>query len=593
MKLVAAFRDRFALARRFSSVFEGQRALLAAIAALSLLVAIIQVLMPWPIQRIVDEALTAESAPAAARWRVVWTSAGALLAITALQALSEYIAQVQIAKVGQRVARRLRLQLFTHLTQLSPRFFAQHKPGDLLVRLLGDVSMARAALVDAALEITTRAVWVLGVLAVMLWLDLQLTAVLALALPAIVLISRTWSRRIETQARKQRRKEGALADFLEESLGAAELVQSIGAGPVLARRLARESRTAERAGQKSARLSAQLAGSVHTLLGLGVALTLMFGSWRVLRGDLSAGELLVFVSYVRGLLKPVRSASRNSERIAKGVACARRIAEVLDEPVAVREAPDARVAPLQPRRLSFTDVHFSHDGERDALRGLDVSFSRGELCGVFGASGAGKSTLAALAVRLFDPQRGVVCVDDCDVRALTLASLRERVGLCLQQPLLLGASVRENLSLALEEIDDARLWEALDAAGAADFVRAMPQGLDSVLGAGGAGLSGGQRRRLALARTLLRRAPILIVDEPFAGLDAVARAVVLTHLRRVARGSIVVVIAHERDLLEHYQRVIWIEDGRVQASGTHSELLERNDRYRELAHSAAESGVVR
>lgn len=591
MKWLEPLRARFALARRFSGVFVGQRPALAAIAALSLAVALLQVLTPWPIQRIVDGALTSDGAPLDARWRAVWTSAAALLVLTASQALAEYVAQVQIAKVGQRVARRLRLELFTHLTQLSPRFFAQHKTGDLLVRLLGDVAMARAALVDATLEISTRAVWVLGVLAVMTWLDWALTAVLALALPAIVLVSRSWTRRIETQARKQRRKEGALADFLEESLGAAELIQSLGAGPALARRLARESRTAERAGQKSARLSAQLSGSVHALLGMGVALTLLVGSWRVLRGDLSTGELLMFVSYVRGLLKPVRSASRNSERIAKGVACARRIAEVLDEPAAVRENPAATPAPLSPERLSFEDVHYSHDGQRDALRGLDVSFRRGELCGVFGASGAGKSTLAALCVRLFDPSQGCVRIDGADLREFTLASLRERVGLCLQQPLLLGASVRDNLALGLEETSDASLWEALESAGAASFVRALPAGLDSVLGASGVGLSGGQRRRLALARTLLRRAPILIVDEPFAGLDAAARAIVLAHLQRAAREAIVVVIAHERELLEHYDRVVWIEDGRAQACGAHGELLQRSARYRELALSGAAGGV--
>lgn len=583
MKLLEPLRARFALARRFSGVFAGQRPALAAIAALSLAVAALQVLTPWPIQRIVDGALTLEDAPWEQRWRTVWTSAAALLALTATQALIEYVAQVQIAKVGQRVARRLRLELFTHLTQLSPRFFAQHKLGDLLVRLLGDVSMARGALVDASLEIATRSVWVLGVLAVMVWLDWRLTAVLALALPAIVLVSRASTRRIETQARKQRRKEGALADFLEESLGAAELIQSLGAGPALSRRLARESRTAERAGQKSARLSAQLSGSVHALLGLGVVLTLLFGSWRVLRGELSAGELLVFVSYVRGLLKPVRSASRNSERIAKGVACARRIAEVLDEPAAVREAPGAVAAPLAPERLAFEGVHYSHDGAREALRGLDASFRRGELCGVFGASGAGKSTLAALCVRLFDPSQGCVRIDGVDVREFTLASLRERVGLCLQQPLLVGASVRDNLCLGLDEVSDERLWQALEAAGAAAFVRALPGGLEGVLGASGVGLSGGQRRRLALARTLLRRAPILIVDEPFAGLDAAARAAVFAHLARVARDSIVVVIAHERELLERYDRVLWIEDGRAQAFGAHGELLEQSPRYRELA----------
>lgn len=593
MKHFERLRARFALALRFRSEFDGQRGSIALVLALSLSVALCQVVMPWPIQRIFDQALVEGQLSDAQRWAVVWKAALALLSLTLLQAGAEYLSQVRIAKVGQHLSRRLRLRLFSHLTQLSPRFFARHKSGDLLVRLLGDVSMARGALVDASLELVTRTLWVTGVVVVMAWLDLALTAVLLLVLPAVVWVSRVWSRRIETQARKQRRKEGALADFLQETLAANELLQTLGVGAAFTRRLARESRTAERAGQKSARLAARLGGSVHALLGAGVALTLVLGSWRVLRSELTPGELLVFVSYVRGVLKPVRSASRNSERIAKGVACAQRIAEVLDEPIEVREAPDALPAPLAPRQLEFRDVHFSHDGERDALRGLDACFKRGELSGVFGASGAGKSTLAALAVRLHDPERGAVLIDGQDLRRLELDSVRARVGLSLQQAHLLGANVRESLLLGREEPDEARLWSALAAAGAAAFVKALPQGLDTPLGAGGVGLSGGQQRRIALARTLLRRTPILVVDEPFAGLDQRAASAVLAHLRVLAQRSIVIVIAHERELLEHYDHLVFVDDGRAVACGRHADLLASSARYRAVvgAECAQVTGV--
>lgn len=581
MKLAENLRARAALARRFQPEFAGQRVTLAVVFAASLGVALCQVAAPWPIQRIFDDVLAPRDAAAAAPWSAVWLWAGVLVGLTVAQAALEYAAALGVAKVGQHVARSLRLRLYRHLTQLSGRFFAQHKPGDLLVRLLGDVAMARAALVDATLELLTRSIWVSGVVLVMLWLDWTLTLALAAVLPAVAWVTRRGARKIETQARKQRRKEGALADFLQESLAAHELLQSLGAAPAFTRRLARESRTAERAGQKSARLAARMSGSVHALLGLGVALTIVFGAWRVLRSELTPGELLVFVSYVRGILKPVRSASRSGERIAKGVACARRIAEVLDTPVEICDAPDARDAALSPQALEFRGVHFRHAADREALAGLDARFERGQLSGVFGASGAGKSTLAALAVRLHDPERGAVCMGGDDLRALRLESVRARIGLCLQDAVLLGESVRANLELGRADASEAQLWSALESVGAADFVRELPQGLDTALGAQGVGLSGGQARRLALARTLLREPPILIVDEPFAGLDAVSAQRVLAALRSFARrGSAVIVIAHERELLEHYDQVVFLDAGRALDAGPHEALLARCAAYR-------------
>jgi ATP-binding cassette subfamily B protein len=568
--------------RRFAPDVLEHRGRMGAALCLSLAVAAVQIAMPWPMQWLVDGALVRPTSLERSPEFYVVSAAAALFALVVVQAVCEYAAALLSAGVAQRVARSIRLRLFEHLAQLSPRFFARHKSGDLLVRILGDVALLRSALVETSTELAARALWIVGSVAVMLWVDALLTAMLLAVLPLVAWTVRRMSRRIETQARKARRKEGSLADFLQESLAASAVIQSLGRAPAVVRRLARESRASERAGQKSARLSAKLASSVHTLLGLGVALALCAGGLRVLQGHLSPGELLVFVSYVRGLLMPVRAAARNTERVAKGAACAARIAEVLDEPVAVQSRPGAPLAPLQPRVLAFEDVHLSYDDERDALRGFSQVFERGELVGVFGPSGAGKSTLAALAVRLFDPDRGAVTLDGVDLRQLDLISLRERFGLSLQSPVLLGETLRHNLELGNPDADDAALWNALTAAGAAEFVRALPGGLDAALGAAGVGLSGGEARRIALARTLLRDAPIVIADEPFTGLDRAAALHVLATLRRQAAHRIVLVIAHEQEFLDEYGRVVVLDRGRAVAAGLHAELLARDARYREV-----------
>ncbi len=582
MKLLQRWSASFALARRFAPDLAEHKLRLGGVLALSLLVAATQVVLPWPTQWIFDRALIRKHEYAHDPSFYVWTGALALLVLVLIQAAVGYVTALMTADVAHRVARSIRLRLFHHLAQLSPRFFAKHKSGDLLVRLMGDVGMVRGALVESSTELMTRALWVGGTVAVMLWVDWLMTVVLFTVLPFVAWVVRSSTSKIEIQARKARRKEGALADFLQEALAAGEVIQSLGRTGAVVRKLASSSRTSERAELKSAKLSASLSGSVHALLGVGVAITIAIGSWRVAQGSLSAGELLVFISYVRGLLKPVRSASRNSERLAKGAACAARIVQVLDEPIAVRSKPGAPAAPEFPRQLEFCAVDYRYDAERAALQGFDQCFVRGELTGVFGRSGAGKSTLAALALRLFDPDAGAVKLDGIALTEFELVSLRDRFGLCLQRPVLLGDTIRENLLLGRPDATDAMLHSALHDAGAADFVRALPQGLETPLGSGGAGLSGGQERRIALARTMLRDAPILIVDEPFAGLDRGVALHVLAALRERAARGIVIVIAHEIEFLAQYDRVVFVDEGRVRANGRHDELLRDSAHYREV-----------
>jgi ATP-binding cassette, subfamily B, bacterial len=251
----------------------------------------------------------------------------------------------------------------------------------------------------------------------------------------------------------------------------------------------------------------------------------------------------------------------------------------------VSSPADAPPAPLAPRELCFRDVAFGYREGVEALSGFRASFQRGRLTGLFGRSGSGKSTVAALAVRLFDPDSGTVELDGRSLSEFELDSLRARVGLALQDSVLFGTTIRENLLLGQSQATDDELWAALRAAAAEDFVRGLADGLDCELGSGGVGLSGGERRRISLARTLLRRSPIVIVDEPFAGLDRMAVERVRGTLVELARDSIVIVIAHDLDHLEVFDRILFLSDGRIEDAGTHSELVERNALYRRMTRA--------
>jgi ATP-binding cassette subfamily B protein len=586
VKWIQRFSAGWPVYARFLPDLRPHRLSLALVLASGFLAAACQILQPWPTQWIFDHAL-APKGPQPQPWSYyVWTGALAYVGLVLLHSAFEFVAGILTARVGHFVARGLRLRVFKHLALLSPRFHARNKSGDLLVRLVGDVSMVRAMLVDTFVELAARGLWIAGTVAVMLWVDPWLSLALFAVLPLIAWVVRRTSGAMRSAVRKQRSREGELADFLHEAVAASDVIQSLGREEEIVHRFARGNRSSERAGLRTARLSARLGASVQSLLGVGVALTLALGSWRVAQDRLSPGELLVFLSYVRGLLKPVRSASRNSEKFAKGAACGERLLEVLDEPIAIRSEPGAPPAPERPQVLAFEDVWFRYDDERGALRGFSATIRRGELTGVFGRSGAGKSTMAALAVRLYDPERGAVKLDGRDLRSLELGSLRGRFGVCLQRSVLFGDSIRENLLLGRPDADEAELWGALSDAGAAEFVRSLPKGLDTILGSSGAGLSGGQSRRIALARTLLRRSPILIVDEPFTGLDRAAAECVQRTLRERARDAVVLVIAHEREFLDAYDRILFVEDGAVRGTGSHATLQRESEAYRGTLRAA-------
>jgi ATP-binding cassette subfamily B protein len=578
-KLLARWFEGLSLSRRFLPELRQERVGFLWVGLCSLVVVALDVLRPLPMQWLIDNALVPRPPDLERR---IWLGSGAALAIVLLAALFQYLREIGTAGISHQVTRLIRFRLFSHLTQLSPLFHARHKSGDLLVRLMGDVPMVTSMMVDSTLEVGMRVLVALGTIGVMLWYDPLLTASMLVALPVLALAMAWTSGKIKVATRKARRKEGDMADYLHEAIAATETIQALGGSAHVVRSFARSNRRSARAGLKSARLAARLSASVESILGLTTAGVLVFGSLRVAQGELQIGELVAFISYLRNLLKPVRSFSKHTQRISKGAACAERLVDVLNERPQVVNAPDAVSAPVAPRELSYEGVGFAYDGRVAALDGFTVRFRRGELTALVGRNGAGKSTAAALALRLFDPDRGRVTLDGRPLPQLEVGSLRNRVGLCLQTTFLFGDTIRENLLIGRPEASPEELWEALRLAGAEDFVRELEQGLDTRLGSSGVGLSGGQKHRISLARTLLKKPAVLIVDEPFAGLDKASAHKVAATLQELARERIVLVIAHDIVALEVYDRIVFMEQGKVVAEGRHTDLLESQPLYRRV-----------
>jgi ATP-binding cassette subfamily B protein len=310
------------------------------------------------------------------------------------------------------------------------------------------------------------------------------------------------------------------------------------------------------------------------LVGLATCIVLLAGAQRVLAGDLSIGELTVFLTYLKTAFKPLRDIAKYTGRISKAAASGERITEVLDQHPDITDASWARPAPRFHGYLRFEDVRLSYGSGRPALRGLDLTVRAGERVAIVGSSGAGKSSVAALLTRLHEPESGRVLIDGHDVRDLTVGSVREQIAVVLQDSVLFAGTLAENIAYGVaRQVSPEEIVQAARVAGADGFITALPDGYDTVLSDRGAGLSGGQLQRIAIARAAIRSAPIVILDEALTGLDPDTEAEVVDALGRLTAGRTTLVITHDHQAAADADRVIRIEDGIVLADGHPDQVL--------------------
>jgi ABC-type multidrug transport system fused ATPase/permease subunit len=494
--------------------------------------------------------------------------AAAYLGLALVGALVSFGDEYVATWVGERFLLDLRADVFAHLHSLSADQLARRRVGDLLARLTSDVQAIERFLLSALGEGVSAIARILlfgGALFVLSW---KLTLAALLVTPLFYVVSRRFARLVRNAAREKRRRSGSLAVVAEESLNAAPLVQTLNRQRPEVERFKRHSAAimdAELAATRIAALFGPLVGLIELLGGM---LVLGFGVWALSAGDLSLGGLMVFITYLAQLYSPLRSLGRLSNDVFAAAAGAERVIELLDERPTVADAPHARALPCPVRgHVELRAVSYRYPGaSRPALSGVSLVVRPGEMLALIGPSGAGKSTLARLLVRFADPQAGAVRVDGHDLREVTLASVREHVGLLLQDTYLPEMTVREAIAQGRAGASAAELEAAARAAGIHDVIAALPDGYDSSVGTGGSRLSGGQRRRLAIARAFVRDTPVLILDEPTTGLDRAARDRLLEPLRALTRGRTTIVITHDPAVIAWADRAIELRDGRLAAA---------------------------
>lgn len=576
---------------RFGPLIRKQRWLVAGSLTALLAEALLRTLEPWPLKFIFDRLLQDHRAPKHAFSRylasldtstLVAASAIAIVVLIGLRALADFANTIGFAKVGNRVLTEVRANLFSHLQRLSLSFHSKARNGDLILRVMGDINLLKDVVVTALLPLVANILVLVGMIGVMFWLHWKLALLSLAPMPLFWLFTARQTKKIQAAAKDQRQRESAMASATAESLTAIKLIQALSLEPVFKKAFERRNQESRRQDVRTHRLTASLERTVSFAVAVSTALVLWYGVRLVLNHELSPGDLIVFLTCLKATFKPAQDFAKYTGRLAKATAAGDRVLDMLERQPEIVDRPDAVVAQPFAGVIRFDNVSFAYDKHRVILQTLDLEIPAGRRIALVGSSGSGKSTIANLILRLYDPTKGQVLIDNQDIRTFTLASLRNQISIVLQETLLFAASIRENIGHGAADATEERIEEALRQANAYDFIRAREEGLDATIGERGTTLSGGERQRLAIARALIRRSPILLLDEPTAGLDEENETKVIDALERLAQGRTTLLITHDLVLASRADEIIYLERGRIVERGKHEDLIQAGGRYAAL-----------
>ena len=578
-----------------------------ALAALCMLGGTITALLaPWPLKLIFDHVLLDAPLPPSLRFLGGLIGSGKTAALVAfasgivlIAGLRGALAYGQIyltSSIGHRLVCALRHECFAHLQRLSLSFYHRSRAGELLSRVTADTSTLRDVFSDSAVTFGGHALTVAGMWVVMLALNWRLAAIVLATLPLLAWTLWHLQRKIRASAKRQRRQEGRIAARLAEMLASMALVQAFARERHEAERFEVETAANLEEGIRVARMEAAAARSVEISSALGTWAVVLFGSFQVLEGRMSPGDVLVFAAYLGSMYRPIRGLARLSGKFSKAAVSAQRIAELLDEEPELWESPDAVDAGRLRGEIAFEGVGFSYGPAHPVLTDVSFRVAPGQRVVIVGASGAGKSTLVNLILRLYEPTAGRIRLDGVDVTHYRRESVRRQVGIVLQEAMLWGASIRDNIAYGKPDAAPEEIAAAARAANAHGFIMALDHGYDTIVGERGASLSGGQRQRIAMARAIIRDAPILLLDEPMRGLDVESEVQVRDALARLTAGRTCLFITHDLQEVTDADLVLLLDGGRIAAQGHHRDLLTSSVLYRriyELATARPRLGVAR
>ena len=553
-----------------------------------------------PIQWVIDQFFDEVQSPKGNRFRaandvsivsVMLIGAGAVLVLAAVESFTTYESELRMQLAGERIIHQLRLAIYAQLQRLSISFHQKQKVGDLVTRVTGDVD-AIGEIFAKSLGQFINSFLILFIIAGYFIYKSPIYFLLAFSIaPILGFLSLWFKARVRPASKRMRSKEGEIAARSGEMLGAIREVQAFGSEEYEHQRLAAISEERWQAGIYASKLEGRYAGLLDFTGSISAGLVLAFGTWQMSKGLLSPGELTVVVTFAKRVYRPLRNIAKEASRVSKALARADRIAEILVADDVLPDAAHGYHGPRASGEVQLDRIVFGYEPGRPALQELSLLVPAGQKLAVIGRSGAGKSTIAALVARFYDPQGGRILIDGRDARECSLSWLRNQVGLVLQESVIFTGTIAENIAYGVEA-DMEAIVAAAKAAGAHDFIEALPDGYDTELGQRGVGLSGGQRQRIAIARTILRNPAILILDEPTTGLDSTSEAEVMQGLEILMRDRTTIMITHSLALAQTADRMVEIGDGHILRQGSPQELEADLRRIRSAEAEVVTAGRV-
>ncbi|MFA5097133.1 MAG: ABC transporter ATP-binding protein [Candidatus Margulisiibacteriota bacterium] len=507
---------------------------------------------------------------------------GAVVLVFFVKGIFQYGQAYLSSFIGQRVVTDLRVKIFGHLQDLSLSFYSRWKTGEVMSRVINDISMIQNAIVVSATEILPQLLTLVGVLSYLFYLNWQLTLMALLTVPVFVLTISKFGQQMREIGRNAQKKIADISSILQETISGARIVKSFTMEKHEVRRFARESEHSFGWSMKEAQIDATQKPLIAFLQVLAVVAVIWYGCFQVVAGTMASQDLIAFFAGAVLLIDPVIVISKINITMQRALASAERVFELIDIVPEIKDAKNAKDMGRITGDVEFKNVSFCYDKGPEVLKNIDLGVKAGSSLAIVGPSGSGKTSFVNLVLRFYDPLSGTVMVDGIDIKTVKLASLRDQMAVVPQETLLFTATIKENIIYGTPGAKLEAVISAAKAANAHDFIMALKDGYDSHVGERGMALSGGQRQRIAIARAILRDPRILILDEATSSLDTESERLIQDAMSRLMKGRTTFIIAHRLSTIQNADRIIVLKEGSVIEDGTHESLMAGGGFYKNL-----------
>lgn len=532
--------------------------------------------LPWIIKDIIDKVLTNKD------MMMLNMICIGIVVVFLVRGVFFFGQSYLVSYIGQKVIIDVREVMFRKFQRMPMAYFDRHQTGETMSFITNDVAAIQSALVDQLIEMVTEGSILIGSIVMMLYLDWKLTLLTLVVIPVVGQAMKIFGRKIKRNGTVIQERMADITSLLQESISSIRVVKSFVREKYEIERFSKQNQLNFQAAMKNVQLNSMLTPTVEFLAAISVTFIVWFGGYEVLNDEMTAGALVAFLTYAVNLANPVKRLSRVYGNLQRAMAAVDRVFAVIDLKETITDRPDAKALPETKGEVSISNVTFEYKKGVPALSDISLEVKPGQMIAFVGPSGAGKSTIANLIPRFYEVTSGKIAIDGHDIRDVTLASLREQIGIVPQETMLFSTTVRENIRYGRLDATDEEVEAAAKAANADSFIKELPQGYDTPIGERGLNLSGGQRQRMAIARAILKNPRILILDEATSALDTESEKIVQAALDKLMIGRTSFVIAHRLSTIFNADQIYVIDNGHVKEHGTHEELLRNNGLYSHL-----------